>query len=68
MAVIIGASVGAKGGPSDVPATQTIKDMTSGCGLTFADAGEHAGHKVVGDGSAVRSRVMANTAPWGPLQ
>ncbi len=28
-------------GPSEVLATQTVKDLTAGSGLTFEDAGEH---------------------------
>jgi class 3 adenylate cyclase len=38
--VSIGARVAAMAGPSEVRATQTVKDLVAGSGLTFADAGE----------------------------
>ncbi len=41
MAVVIGSRVGAKAEPSEVLASQTVKDLTAGSGLTFEDAGEH---------------------------
>ena len=41
MAVNIGARVGAMAGPSQVLASQTVKDLVAGSGLTFEDAGEH---------------------------
>ncbi len=41
LAVLIGARVGALAGPSEVLASQTVKDLTAGAGLTFEDAGEH---------------------------
>jgi class 3 adenylate cyclase len=41
MAVVIGARVGAAAGPSEVFASQTVKDLTAGSGLAFEDAGEH---------------------------
>ena len=41
LAVVIGARIGATAGPSQVLASQTVKDLTSGSGITFEDAGEH---------------------------
>jgi class 3 adenylate cyclase len=41
MAVVIGARVGALAGPSEVLVSQTVKDLVTGSGLTFEDAGEH---------------------------
>ncbi len=41
MAVNIGARIGAMAGPSEVLASQTVKDLTAGSGLVFEDAGEH---------------------------
>jgi class 3 adenylate cyclase len=41
IAVVIGSRVAAMAGPSEVLATQTVRDLTSGSGLTFEDAGEH---------------------------
>jgi class 3 adenylate cyclase len=40
MAVVIGARVGGRAGPSEVLATRTVKDLTIGSGLVFEDAGE----------------------------
>jgi class 3 adenylate cyclase len=41
MAVNIGARVAALGQPSQVLASQTVKDLVAGSGLVFEDAGEH---------------------------
>ena len=41
MAVVIGSRVGAKAGPSEVLASQTVRDLTAGSGVEFEDAGEH---------------------------
>jgi class 3 adenylate cyclase len=41
MAVVIGARIGARGGPSEVLASSTVKDLTAGSGLVFEDRGEH---------------------------
>jgi class 3 adenylate cyclase len=41
MAVVIGSRVGAAAGPSEVLASQTVKDLTAGSGVLFKDAGEH---------------------------
>jgi class 3 adenylate cyclase len=41
LAVNIGARVGALAGPSQVFASQTVKDLVAGSGLRFEDAGEH---------------------------
>jgi pimeloyl-ACP methyl ester carboxylesterase/class 3 adenylate cyclase len=41
IAVVIGARVGASAGPSEVLVSQTVKDLVSGSGLAFEDAGEH---------------------------
>ncbi len=41
VAVNIGARVGALAGPSEVLASQTVKDLVAGSGLAFEDAGEH---------------------------
>ena len=41
LAVAIGARVGAIAGPSEVLVSQTIKDLTAGAGITFADRGDH---------------------------
>jgi pimeloyl-ACP methyl ester carboxylesterase len=40
MAVVIGSRVGSAAGPSEVLASQTVKDLTAGSGLLFEDAGE----------------------------
>jgi class 3 adenylate cyclase len=40
-AVVIGARIAAAAGPSEVMASQTVKDLTAGSGLVFEDAGEH---------------------------
>jgi class 3 adenylate cyclase/pimeloyl-ACP methyl ester carboxylesterase len=39
--VMIGARTGACAAASEVLATSTVKELTAGSGLTFADAGEH---------------------------
>jgi len=41
LGVVIGARVGALAGPSEVLVSQTVKDLTAGSGLVFAEAGEH---------------------------
>ena len=41
LAVVIGARIGSKAGPSEVLASQTVKDLTAGSGLAFADRGDH---------------------------
>jgi class 3 adenylate cyclase len=41
LAVNVGARVSAMAGPSEVWATQTVKDLVAGAGLTFEDRGEH---------------------------
>jgi class 3 adenylate cyclase len=41
LAVHIGARVGAMAGPSEILASQTVKDLTAGSGLVYEDAGEH---------------------------
>ncbi len=41
MAVVIGSRIGAAAGPSQVLASQTVRDLTVGSGLTFEDAGEY---------------------------
>jgi class 3 adenylate cyclase len=41
MGVVIGSRIGAKAHGSEVLASQTVKDLTSGSGLVFEDAGEH---------------------------
>jgi class 3 adenylate cyclase len=41
LGVVIGARVGATAGPSEVLASQTVKDLVAGSGLQFEDAGEH---------------------------
>ncbi len=40
MAVVIGARIGAWAGPSEVLASQTVKDLTAGSGMVFEDVGE----------------------------
>ena len=39
--VAIGARVGALAQPSEVLVSQTIRDLTTGSGIVFADRGEH---------------------------
>ena len=39
--VVIGARTGARAGASEVHATNTVKELTAGSGLTFEDAGGH---------------------------
>jgi class 3 adenylate cyclase len=41
LGVVIGARIGAQAGPSEVLASQTVKDITAGSGLVFTDGGEH---------------------------
>lgn len=41
IAVHIGARVASKAGPSEVFASQTVKDLVAGSGLVFEDAGEY---------------------------
>jgi class 3 adenylate cyclase len=41
IAVVIGARLGGLAGPSEVLASQTVRDLTAGSGLVFEDAGEH---------------------------
>ena len=41
MAVVIGSRIGSLAGPSEVLASQTVKDLTIGSGITFIDAGDH---------------------------
>jgi class 3 adenylate cyclase/pimeloyl-ACP methyl ester carboxylesterase len=41
LAVVIGARIAAAAGPSEVLASQTVKDLTAGSGLRFDEAGEH---------------------------
>jgi class 3 adenylate cyclase len=41
LGVVIGSRVGAIAGPGEILATQTVRDLTVGSGLTFVDAGEH---------------------------
>ena len=41
LAVIIGARVGTKAGPSQIFVSQTVKDLVAGSRLVFEDAGEH---------------------------
>jgi pimeloyl-ACP methyl ester carboxylesterase len=41
LSVSIGARVMAHAGPSEILVSQTVKDLTAGSGLAFADAGEH---------------------------
>ncbi|MEP7224111.1 MAG: adenylate/guanylate cyclase domain-containing protein [Actinomycetota bacterium] len=42
IAVVIGSRVGAAAAPSQVLASQTVRDLTAGSGIVFEDAGEHA--------------------------
>jgi len=41
IAVHIGARIGALAGPSEVMVSSTVKDLVTGSGLSFEDAGEH---------------------------
>ena len=41
IAVSIGARVAALAGPSEILASQTVKDLTAGAGLRYEDAGEY---------------------------
>ena len=41
LAVHIGARVADLGGPSEVLVSRTVRDLTAGSGIVFADAGEH---------------------------
>ena len=41
LGVVIGSRVAGLAGPSEVLVTQTVKDLTAGSGIVFADAGEH---------------------------
>jgi class 3 adenylate cyclase len=39
--VIVGARIAALATPSEVLVSQTVRDLVSGSGLSFEDAGEH---------------------------
>jgi class 3 adenylate cyclase len=41
VAVVIGSRIGSIAGPSQVLASQTVKDLTTGSGIAYQDAGEH---------------------------
>jgi len=41
LAVVIGARIGGLAGPSEVLASQTVRDLTAGSGIAFEDAGDH---------------------------
>jgi pimeloyl-ACP methyl ester carboxylesterase len=41
LAVVIGARIGALAGSSEILASSTVKDLSTGSGLIFEDAGEH---------------------------
>jgi class 3 adenylate cyclase len=41
LAVVIGSRIGSIAGPSQVLASQTVKDLTAGSGISYEDAGEH---------------------------
>ena len=41
LGVVIGARIGALGGPSEILVSQTVRDLVAGSGLSFEDAGEH---------------------------
>ena len=41
IAVVIGSRIGSAAGPSQVLASQTVKDLTAGSGILFEDAGDH---------------------------
>ena len=41
IAVVIGSRIGSFAGPSQVMTSQTVKDLTAGSGIEFADLGEH---------------------------
>ncbi len=41
LAVVIGARIGSKAGPSEVLVSRTVKDLVAGSELAFEDAGEH---------------------------
>ena len=41
VSVSTGARIAAKGGPSEVLVSQTVRDLVAGSGLTFEDAGDH---------------------------
>jgi class 3 adenylate cyclase len=50
IAVAIGARVAARSAPGEVLVSQTVKDLTVGSNLTYADAGEHELKGVPGGG------------------
>jgi class 3 adenylate cyclase len=41
LAVVIGSRIGGLAEPSEVLASQTVRDLTAGSGIAFEDAGEH---------------------------
>ncbi|MEA2580223.1 MAG: hypothetical protein QOE83_1115 [Actinomycetota bacterium] len=41
LGVVIGARIGSKAEPNQVLVSQTVKDLTAGSGLSFADTGQH---------------------------
>ena len=49
IAVNIGARIGALAGPSEVLVSSTVRDLVSGSGITFVDAGEHRLKGLPGD-------------------
>src|SRR5687767_5507975 len=57
IAVVIGSRIGSLAGPSEVMASQTVRDLTAGSGIDFEDAGEH-------DSRACRT-AGASTGSWG---
>jgi class 3 adenylate cyclase len=38
---LVGSRIGGLAGPSEVLASQTVRDLTAGSGIAFQDAGEH---------------------------
>ena len=72
IAVHVGARVAALAGPSEILVTRTVKDLTAGSDLAFADAGEHdlKGvpdrwhlYRLVESGSAGRSTTWSDLGP-----
>jgi class 3 adenylate cyclase len=66
IAVHIGARVAALAGPSEVWVSSTVKDLVTGSGLTFEDAGEHELKGVPDRWHLYRVKEGEERAPDGP--
>ena len=63
MAVHIGARIGALGGPGEVLASSTVRDLVVGSGIEFDERGAHELKGVPGEWTLYSSR---RSEPWTP--